>query len=213
MNFSAFYDDVLLDCARCPVPVALQAIRLAVRELCEKSRIWTHTTAAQPAVANQPSYTIVLPADTEVVSVLGGYYNDQWLEPESQDALDARFGRWQSRTGGPQYVTHDAPSVAIVVPYPDVVEATDAFRWRVALRPTLASTAFDPSSLFCNDFYSEILHGAKARLMASPDKPYTDLKLAEFHAKNWLAGINRARLSASRSRGRAEGVVAIPRVI
>lgn len=211
MNYSAFYDDVLADCARCPLPVVLQAVRLSVRELCDRSRIWVYDTTEEPAVANLESYDIDVPANTEVVELQAGYFSGRLLQPKSADELDRLYGEWQVQLGGPVYVTSPAPDTARPVPYPDTVLSTDTFRWRVAIRPTLTSTSFDPDALFCNDFYEDIVRGAKARLMLSPQKPYTNLKLAEIYARGWMAAINRARIIASRSRTRGDQRIELPR--
>jgi hypothetical protein len=211
MNFSAFYDDLLIDAPRCPVNVALQALRFAVREMCEKSRIWTYTTDAEPALANVNAYEIDIPDGSEVVAILGGYFNDSLIEHRSADELDQMFGQWQITTGTPQYVTHNAPWEALVVPYPDQVQSTDTLRWRVALRPTLTATSFDSDSVFANDFYEDFLNGAKARLLGSPGKPYSNLQMAEAYGKRWLAGVNRARIQALRSRGGSSAQVQLPR--
>lgn len=215
MDIAQFYDDVLIDCERCPVPVALAAVRHAARELCDKSRIWVITTDPVALVAAQASYAITVPNDTEVVEVQGGYFNDAKLPPKTDDQLDALFGRWQALVGAPRYITQDQPNKPIVVPVPAStdIQAADRLRFRVALRPTLIATAFDPDAIWVNDYYATLLHGAKARLMASPGKPYSNLKLSDFHNAKFAAGVNNARLQASRSRGRAEQFVEFPRYI
>lgn len=211
MNLSAFYDDILLDCSRCPINVALQAARLAVRELCDRSRIWMYDSEEEPVVGGLDSYDIDVPTGTEVVELRAGYFNGALLDAKSFDQLDDLYGEWQTQIGNPTYVTSTAPATARIVPYPTTVQATDVVRWRVALRPTLAATSFDPDGLFCNDFYAEILHGAKQRLMFSPNKPYTNFKLAEYHGAKWAAAINRARIIANRNRSRAELRINLPR--
>lgn len=213
MNYSSFYDDVLLDCARCPLPVVLAQVRLSVIELCDRSRIWQYTTDDEVVVANQTDYDLALPDGTEVVEVLGGYFNECEIFHKSADWLDSNYGRWQALIGQPRFMTQTKPSAVTVVPYPDVVQSTDRLRWRLALRPSRTSTSFDPDGIFCNDFYQDIVHAVKARLMLSPGKPYTNPKLAEYHLKRWLAGVNRARLQANKSRGREATHVQFPRYI
>lgn len=213
MNFSAFYDDVLSECSRATAEIALNAIRNATIELCTRSRIWTFTTVDQSATVAVADYALTVPVDSEVVEVLSGYYNGYYLPHRTQDQLDFDYsGKWQALTGAPRVVTTNVPGTVTVVPIPDATLAS-ALKFRVALRPTRTAAAFDPSGVFSTEHYETILHGALARLMTAISKPYSNAKAGQHHEGKFMAGLNRARVRANASQGRADMHVEFPRYI
>lgn len=216
MNFTAFYDDVIVDCSRAALGVVLAMARLATIELCNRSFIWQFTTGELATVQGQSAYALPLPADTEFVQLLDAQYDGAPIDVKSVDWLDAYYADWRNATGTPRYAVKRTEQSGIggvtVVPTPDAAVAS-VLRFRVAIRPTLAATAFDPDGNFSGEFYEDIVSGVKARLMASPGKPYTNLKIAEYHFKKFQAGINRARIYALRNLGRIEMRLEIPRTV
>ncbi len=70
------------------------------------------------------------------------------------------------------------------------VNITAALVARVALKPTHAST--NAADFLFNDWHEGIAHGAKARLMAVADKPWTNPQAALFHERMYKSAITRA---------------------
>lgn len=204
MNYSDFYNDVLLDCPRATTPIALNAIRNTVIEFCQKSRIWQQVLGAVDAVLGTSDYTPAIPSRTELVEVMSAYLSGNEITFKTQDQLDAMFGNWRGAnvTGDPLYYTIQTPGQITVVPQPSRTISA-ALQWRVAMRPSRDSTDFDPSNTFASEFYEGIASGAKARLMFTPNMPYSNLKLGEYHKMEFAKELNRARLRTSRSFGRA----------
>ena len=80
-------------------------------------------------------------------------------------------------------------------------DAGGNLRIEVALKPTRASTTF-PAQVYERSIET-IAHGAKARIMIVPRKPYTDLKLAAWHSRQFDDGISGEMISSARGVTRA----------
>ena len=71
----------------------------------------------------------------------------------------------------------------------------------VALKPSASAAGID-ERLF-NEYREAIIHGALARLMLSPRKPYTHTQLAQYHQQQFLIETAIAGTRAARSFTRA----------
>lgn len=152
-------------------------------------------------------YQITLPANTAFCKGLKAWLNDCPLDPMSPDDIDDEFNNtdfnwvgtnWRTDVRLPtRWYMQDDATVALVMP-PDT---TGNLRILAAIKPTRASTTF-PQAFF-ERWIEAIAHGAKARLMMSPKKPYTDMKLGTWHRDmfNWFIGD--ARVIAARGATRA----------
>lgn len=153
-------------------------------------------------------YTMTMPTGTAFSKGLNAWLNDNWLEPISADDLNnefnnAQFGwvgvNWRTDVNLPTrwYIQND-DTVALLLP---PQSGNSALRIEAALKPTISSTTFPTWML---ERYSEtIAHGAKARMMLSPKKPYSDAKLGAYHQQQFFLGIADARTRAARGATRA----------
>ncbi|MDQ3185983.1 MAG: hypothetical protein M3Q16_05880, partial [Pseudomonadota bacterium] len=71
----------------------------------------------------------------------------------------------------------------------------------VALKPSPASNGIDDTQF--NEFDEAIVHGALARLMLSPKKPYTSVQLAAYHQQQFAIKTAAAGMRVARSYTRA----------
>jgi hypothetical protein len=78
----------------------------------------------------------------------------------------------------------------------------------LALKPVNFNTEFDP--LLFQQWFETILDGILYRLMVQPAKPYSNAQMAQFHAKMWKAGCNRARVVATKDYTNGPGRWAFP---
>lgn len=150
-------------------------------------------------------YAITLPTGTVMAKGLRAWLNDNLLEPISPDDLDTEFGTtdfgqslWRTDVRLPtRWYFADDNTVGLVMP-PD---AGGNLRIEVALKPTRVSTSF-PAVIF--ERYIEVVaHGAKARLLRIPKKPYTDFKLALWYNQEFDAAVGEAMISTARGETRA----------
>lgn len=173
VNYSAWFDEVLPEVPGCLQAVALNAIRNAAIELCQKTGVYQLDHTAINAVINTPTYAFAPATGTVVVKVLQAFYNNIEITPKTPDELKAIYSTsdWRTRTGTPLYYTQEDEQNIRLVPMPDA-SLTGAIKLRVSLKPTRASTTI--IDRIFEEYLEAIKNGALYRLKISKNKPYTD---------------------------------------
>lgn len=152
-------------------------------------------------------YAMTLPSGTAFAKGLSAWLNDAPIDPMSQDDLDTEFNNtdfgwagvnWRTDVSLPtRFYFPDDNTVGLALP-----PATSGnLRILAALKPTRASTSF-PTWIY-ERHVETIAHGAKAKIMSIPKKPYSDIPMAAHHMEMFNAGVGDARVDAARSRSRA----------
>lgn len=177
-NFTTWYDDTLPWLPGCPQAMALDAIRKAAIEFCERSWAWIYNPAAQNVVADQISYPFVPPSNAVVAKVLYVWYDGDPICPRSPDQLDDLYQNWRTFKGTPQYHTQEDERNLLLVPVPSA-SLTGGLEMRVCLKPKF--DAADIESRMYEEYRDAIASGALYRLMLSPKKPYSDAAMAAVH--------------------------------
>ncbi|OGT02161.1 MAG: hypothetical protein A2143_00765 [Gallionellales bacterium RBG_16_57_15] len=204
--FTTLYDEVLADVPGVPQPVALNAIRNAAIELCEKSGVWSWTAAAMNSVALQASYAFVPEADTEVVGVVAAWYNGVQILPRTGAQLEAEVSitgsgfvvgtPWHKQSGTPKYFTIERADQFILSPYPTEALAA-AIEMKLTLKPTRTATGMEKWVM--DKHFETIAHGAKAKLCAMHSKPWSNADQASYHAGKFDNGITSASVYSSQN--------------
>lgn len=169
--WSAFYPDVLPELPGAPLPVVDHYLRNATIEFCERTRAYVVDLALIDAVAEQMSYPLVMPADTELVDVVSAKYLGESITPKSPGYLDDKYGDWTVETGTPEHYTHQATDAILLVPAP-ADAATDALKIKASIRPALSATGVD--DWFFNLYRLSLAAGCKAKMMAMKDVTWAD---------------------------------------
>jgi len=204
MTTTLFTSDTLLnevmpDVPGCSLPIAKTAIRNAVIELCNKSKVWVTDHAPIDSVALQAAYPFAPATETLVCAVITAYYDGRKMEPAIQTDIASRYDNWTEKTGTPTDYLQESESEIILFKKPDAAIA-GALTMKVALKPTRAANGVE--SWIVEKYLEEIAHGAKAKLFAMQKKPWTDSGLSAFHLGEFSTGIARAKIHAAKSLGR-----------
>lgn len=196
-DFTAFLPEVMPYVHDCPQLAAIQAIRNAAIEFCEKSHYWQVDLTNADIDAGTGEYLISVPAQTALVDLIGGWYNNHRLIPKNADVLSRLYAGtdWRMVTGDPIYVTKLDGSTLTLVPTPTRTEF-DALGLRVALAPARNATAI--SSDLYQRFAEVIAKGARARLYATPGQPYYDMNMSMAYHREFLVGIGEAKIKANK---------------
>ena len=151
-------------------------------------------------------YPITLPTGLAIAKGLFAWLNDNPIDPISQDDLDTEFNNttfgwvgvnWRTDVNLPtRWYMSDDGTVGLLMP----PNAAGNLRIQAALKPTRASTTF-PTLLY-ERYVETIAHGAKAKLMLSPKKPYSDAQLGAYHQTQFDALIGEARIRVARGNTR-----------
>lgn len=184
VSFTQFLPHVVMYVRDVPDVVALQAIRNATIEFCEKTRAWQYELDPTPLLANIAEYEMDTPTDTIFVDLIECWAGTTLLIPKAIEELTRvyRMTDWRTLQGQPYYVTRTTPEVLTLVPKP-ASSVTGNLRVFAALAPTRNAAACD-AQLY-NRYVEYISYGARARLYDTPNAPYYDPKAAQIYLKRF----------------------------
>lgn len=210
-RYTKFLPEVMPYVHDCPEFVAVNAIRNACIEFCDKTLYLQYTHDPITLCPGQATYDLDLPEDTISARIMDGWFDNLPLTPKSEDELKRIFPMdWRQMEGRPQWVTQQDPTEVIVVPSP-FYKSVDGLRLIVALRPTRDSLTIDDAIY---DRYAEaIAFGAKARLYDTPGQPYSDASQAVKFRSWFEAAIGEAKIERNRGLTRSGLRVRPPRLV
>lgn len=191
-----FYDLVIPDLPGCPFVMVDNALRQSAITFCEQSLAWRYDYPPVSIVPGTAEYAFAPPAEAVVHAIAYATLDDKEIESRAGEE-DIRIAGWRRQTGMPVYALGGATSLTLV-PAPD---AAGTLAMIVALKPSPAAIGMDDSQF--NEFRETVIHGALARLMLSPKKPYTDMRLAQYHQQQFAVKTAAAGVRAARSYTRA----------
>jgi hypothetical protein len=202
--FTSFLSEVMPTVNGCPSLVAINAIRNSAREFCRKSRYWQHDLTPFASVANQETYTLTPPEDTEIVGIMKNPETDKeavsfdgvtieaangWVPAEYETSTDENPSWFYVSISDGDYV---------IRPYPIVTQdLADAFEVKVVLMPS--TTATDCDDRIYTDHLETIAAGALFRLLLIPNKPWTNPGLAQMKGAEFRRGCGSARITVSKN--------------
>ena len=197
-NVEAQVRDIISDIPEIPAFVAARQYLRACRELCEKARVWRlDGTMTVGAGSELEDLSDSFPDNTELVDVISIKPVDgsSPVLPKTQAWLDTNWSDWRAQEAlvARYYVLKENNTIQLV---PTPAEAVvDAYYFRAAIKPTLSAIEID--DLLVNKYSEVLIHGAKGYLFATPRKPWTDMKLAQYHTAMFIAAIPDARAEAT----------------
>lgn len=172
--WTEFYDTLLPDVPGCNPAMANIALRHAAREFCEKTLVWQEWRGPQSSSATSIEYSFDISTNEEVVKLLGATLDGIDLPVRAANDMPVN---WMKDSGVPKSIVTKDRSMFYVVPKSTAGLLIETL---VALKPSNKATGVT-DEVFAHHL-EVICTGAKARLMMSPKKPYTDMALAGQHA-------------------------------
>lgn len=202
--WSDFYDMVMPELPGCPRAAIDNALRESAIEFCEQSRAWR---VLHPDVITVPGTAVYafVPADGAAVHAISHATLDgRGLEMRGGET-GTNGGDHHGRRGFPRYILGGAAHFTLV-PEPD---AAGVLAMTVILKPSIASTGIE--DLLFVEYREPIVHGALARLMLSPKKPYSNIQLAAYHQQRFIVRTGAAGMRAANSHARVPMQTALAR--
>ena len=193
-TWSAFYDFTLPDLPGCPVAALDIALRQSAIEFCELSLAWKAEHDPIAVVSGTAEYAFVPPSEAVVHAITYAQFDDDELQITGETGI--LIQNWRTGTGTPKYILGGATMLTLV-PEPDV---DGTLTMNVALKPSPDATGID-DSIF-NEYRQVIVHGALAKLMLSPKKPYSDPQVATYHAYQFATKTGAAGTRSDRNNTR-----------
>lgn len=176
---SYFLPEVLPHVAGCPEPIAEQAVRNAVIDLCKRGLVWKYDLDPIATQANWPTYEIDLPSGSQVIKPSRVAFEGDVIDPYSRARLDSEHSGWSTRSGNTfGYFFNSAYSELTLAEAPG---ASDASGLEIAmfLAPTRAATEVE--DFFYDRLLEEVAFGARARLMMTKGATWYDPKLGDWN--------------------------------
>lgn len=181
---------VLVSTPQAPEPLVRSMLMLTANDFCQSSLAWSHYTGPVPLADNQRAYPVTTPADSKPYIVREVWMGARRLVFKTIPQLAAIIGDWQGvRSTDPLYFNSvDARGSVSVFPTP--LNASLPITIRVALVPDMVANNLPD---FLTDIYLDALTGgAKARIMAIPNQPYSNPELVAFHQAQFDEGVSTA---------------------
>ena len=208
--FSRFLNELLQYVPDAPDPVALNAVRNAAIEFCERTRFWQADIDDLLLIKDLGTYEIDSQAGVKFVDVQFAYQGERLLVPKAAEELNRlyRWTNWQNLTGKPVFLTRMNEREIILVPKPEVGD--QKLTVRAAFAPTRDATGV---GVDVYEYFLEcICDGARARLYGMPSTPYYDANAATFFERKFRADISRTIVQVNRSLTRTSPQVEYQRI-
>ncbi len=182
---ASFLPKVYQYAPNCAEPAALDAIRSAAIEFCERTRLWRTTLALTVTTAMTVTLTPISDSVIHDIETIV-WDNGKVLEPVTTRYLDERFPLWRAEelTGQPSYYTQLTEDAITFAPF----EAGTASAY-VRLKPTYSCTTL-PDFIF-NRYLDVIRAGVLARLLMLPGQIFYDPAKAAIFQKEFQDHLDR----------------------
>lgn len=192
----------------CPIPYALQALRIATIRFCERTSAWRHISTYdltdQGGKVVCPHYAAIHrfeTADLDGIPLTPVQYTD--IEPATRDAEP-------TEAGVARYITQVSPGTVSVYPF-----QTGRLTLSLFLKPRIGrdwlpgfegpfEDAFDVIPEFLVQQYGHVLaDGALEALMLTPNQPFTNYDLGQRHGMNFERALDATDTASIRGQQRA----------
>lgn len=169
----------------------IDAVRNACIDFCRETLFLQCDLDPITVMAGANTYCLDVPRHNILGQVMGIYYQSRRLERKSQYELEKMFSmNWQSMLGTPQAFTQFNPNDITLALCPSET-VQNAITGRISYMPLRDSTVVD-SQLY-ERYMEDIVSGALAQLLDTPNQPYTDPSSAKGHAARFRVAKQTAR--------------------
>lgn len=213
--YTAFLNDVMPDVPGCTLEIATHAIKNSCIEFCEKSLILQRDHDPLTVVAGIVDYDFEPPTGQLVTRIMRAWYKGTELSPlapddiQNSEVYNRLFRGANIDRQDPRYILQKDERTLSLYPIP-AETVPNALTMRVAFKPSRTSTTVE--DVIYEDYSEAIAAGAKARLMMSPGKPYTNPQLSGAQMEIFRQAINVARQRANRGHVRSDLGVQMRRI-
>ena len=177
--YSAFLPEVLPRAPATPDVVAINAVRNAAIEFCERSLVWVEQQDPADVTASSFPLDLSAPTGARVGVVLSAKVDGTVVPAKGMSDIDDTYRAWEGVQGAPFAYYQPTPDTLQLVLLP---ETTVALALRVAYVPTRASTGVE--TFIYENYLEGIAAGALYRLTG--EAPY----LAAFESSVRKAAVD-----------------------
>lgn len=208
-NYSAFLQEVLPEVPGVPRMVAINAIRNAAIEFCQRGMVWHYEVATFQAIALQADYVsgteFNLPANSLISQLNFVYYDNNKLITTNQDRLDNISYHWRSRDPALPTRAYMIDTTTLRFVDTPLEVTTDGIDMGVFLKPDRTSTAI-ADDIF-DQYLEEIAGGAVARILMQGARPWGNPAAGKAKRDKFLIDCGRAKIRSLKSYTRSSKIV------
>lgn len=200
-----FYDHILPDVNGVTPGVVDHVLRQVAIDFCERTCILTEEADLIDVVADTATYTLVPlseaggtpPGLVEPYKIKAAWYDGVPLDIAPIDALNSANEYWGSATATVATAyTQKQPDEIILYPNPSV-SLSEGLRVELIVRPL--QTAAELEDWVANRYMECLAYGVKGRLMAQPNRPWTNPEYASYYLSLYTAARAKATTEANTS--------------
>lgn len=191
VNYDTFLNEVLPFAPNCSEPQAVNAIRNACVEFCQRTNFLQDDMDPITVQAGVGTYDIDVTTDYVLGTIMSLYWDTMLLPRKSQAEIEKTYGLdWQSvSTSTPVCFTQFNPDQFTVCFTPSEI-LTNGFTGRISRIPARASTTVDETLL--ERYSEEIAAGALARILRTPNEPYSSPQAAMAYLSKFNTAVQEA---------------------
>lgn len=182
------YDYYLAEIPGCSLHMAANQLRMSAQEFCERTKAWRVTLAPVSTIADTSAYDFVITAEHEVFMLESAKLDGQNLDILLNEHIG---GCWRgiSLVNQREYWLQPAPAAGQVL------------ELKVVLKPSNESTGIED---FLYAAHAEtIALGAKARLLALSNQPFTSPEAAMMERAKFEERMGRAKIRIAKGNSSA----------
>lgn len=180
-----------------PEPVAINAMRKAAIDFCERSRVHVVDQTITLA-AGYTSHPFEPDNGTVVARVEQAWIDGVDIYPTTRLDLQSANANWATISGTPTNYLQENTEEIILFPKPD---SAQTLTLKVALKPSRKSNGIE--GWLVEKYLEEIMHGAAWKLLVMVGKPWAEPSAALYHKGAFDDGIQSARLDAQKGHVKA----------
>ena len=195
VSVDQWFPDVVPAAQLCPNPIIRREIVNACRDLCDRTMLWVSKLDPIDVVADEAEYQLAT-SGAEIAGVDRAKFNGKTIYPVSETALDEDESQddktsWRDKTTDiPEryFVTFEKKLRLVYIPDANLPSGLEVWVYTI---PLISATAV-PTFLWEN-FKDMITDGAKGRLKAISDMPWSDMELAGAFLGSYEAQMTKAK--------------------
>ena len=191
-----FYPDLYPLVPGCSDVLVENAILNATIEFATKSTAIHYEMDAVSVVSGTNEYQFEPPADSEIAAIVSGNMDGDVLSILSAKLANYRYPRHREFNGRPEAILRLDNSNFRLYPTPDTSFPSGLYL-TVALKPTRTATSV-PDIVY-EEFKDAIIYGSAYRLMAMPNKDWTNNQKSSYYRALFDEQIQMAKREAERS--------------
>ena len=194
IKYTEFIPHVQTDVQGCPRAAMIDAIRKTCIEFCQDSNYWRFEQDPMDLVKDEKDYEFEPFRNTVVTTIRSMVTDDGRVSPTTEEELDYSDHNWRDLTDTrPTWYVPFLPAFFRLVPFPKET-VVGVLKILVALAPTRDSTEVW-EDIFTHHL-TTIANGAQSKLLAIPDKTWTNFELAGVRGSMYRRRLSGAKIDA-----------------